>query len=69
MDLVLSPIGRFCRCSGAGKEPVIRLDPALDSIVPPDAKVEKVAGNFGFLEGPVWVRQRTIMRTGIAGTL
>ncbi len=34
-----------------------RLSPALDAIVPEDAKVEKVAENFGFLEGPVWVRK------------
>ena len=34
---------------------VVRLDPALDAIVPAGAKVEKVAGGFGFAEGPVWV--------------
>jgi gluconolactonase len=36
---------------------VARLNPALGEIVPEDAKVEKLAGNFGFLEGPVWVRK------------
>src|SRR5713226_7475552 len=36
---------------------VARLDPALDEIVPADAKVEKLADSFGFLEGPVWVRK------------
>ena len=36
---------------------VLRLDPALDTIVSPDAKVEKLAGGFLFLEGPVWVRK------------
>ena len=35
---------------------VVRLDPALDDIVAPDATVERVAGDFGFTEGPVWVR-------------
>jgi gluconolactonase len=35
---------------------VARINPALDEIVPFDAKVEKVAGNFGFLEGPAWVQ-------------
>jgi len=35
---------------------VARLDPALDAIVPADAKIEKVAGGFLFTEGPVWVR-------------
>jgi gluconolactonase len=37
--------------------PAIRLDSALDDIVPPGAKVEKLAGDFGFLEGPVWIRK------------
>ena len=39
------------------KGAVLRLDPALDAIVTSGAKVEKVAGNFGFSEGPVWVRK------------
>ena len=33
---------------------VLRLDPALDAVVSPDAKIEKLAGGFGFTEGPVW---------------
>lgn len=35
---------------------VLRLAPALDDIVPPDAKIEKLAGGFKFTEGPVWIR-------------
>lgn len=31
-----------------------RLDPAFDALVPLDAVVEKVAGGFIFVEGPVW---------------
>jgi gluconolactonase len=31
-----------------------RLDPALDALVAPDAKVEKLAEGFGWSEGPVW---------------
>jgi len=34
---------------------IIRLDPEMDKIVASDAKIEKLAGNFGFTEGPVWV--------------
>ena len=34
---------------------VVRLDPALDALVPIDAVVEKVADGFGFIEGPVWM--------------
>jgi gluconolactonase len=33
---------------------IVRTDPALDKIVPADAKVEKVHGDFRFIEGPVW---------------
>jgi gluconolactonase len=33
---------------------IIRLKPALDALVSKDAKVEKVAGGFGFIEGPLW---------------
>ena len=54
-------------CSGAPKpeaaatapEPkgvgsIARLDPAFDTLVPKDAIIEKVAGGFGFVEGPLW---------------
>jgi gluconolactonase len=33
---------------------IVRLDPAFDSLVPPDASIEKVAGGFQFTEGPLW---------------
>ena len=33
---------------------VVRLDPALDRIVPQGARIEKLAGGFQFTEGPVW---------------
>src|ERR1700730_458002 len=36
---------------------VARLNPELDDILPGDAKVEKLASSFGFLEGPVWVHK------------
>ncbi|MBV9968520.1 MAG: SMP-30/gluconolactonase/LRE family protein [Xanthobacteraceae bacterium] len=36
---------------------VVRLDPALDQLVAPDAKVELVKGGFGFTEGPVWMTE------------
>jgi gluconolactonase len=40
-----------------GKPVVVRVVPALDAIVPADARVERVATGFGFSEGPVWVRR------------
>jgi len=33
-----------------------RLDPALDSLLPPDAKIEVLAEGFTWSEGPVWIR-------------
>jgi gluconolactonase len=33
---------------------IVRLDPALDEIIPQGAKLEKLAGGFQFIEGPVW---------------
>ncbi len=36
---------------------IVRTDPGLDKIVPADAKVEKVHGDFRFVEGPVWDRR------------
>jgi gluconolactonase len=35
---------------------VTRLDPAIDAIVPQNAKIHKLAEGFQFTEGPVWVR-------------
>jgi len=40
--------------AGVGK--ITRIDPALDKIVPISAKVEKIRGDFRFIEGPVWSR-------------
>jgi len=34
---------------------VLRLDPGIDAIVPPNAKLYKLAEGFQFTEGPVWV--------------
>jgi gluconolactonase len=34
---------------------ILRLDPALDDILPASARIEKLAGGFLFTEGPVWV--------------
>jgi gluconolactonase len=34
---------------------VTRADAALDAVVPPGTRLEKLAGGFSFVEGPVWV--------------
>jgi gluconolactonase len=35
---------------------VVRNDPAIDKLVSPGTKVEKLHGGFRFIEGPIWVR-------------
>jgi gluconolactonase len=36
---------------------VLRLDPAIDAIVPANPKLFKLAEGFKFTEGPIWVKQ------------
>lgn len=33
------------------------LDPRFDRLVPPDAKLERIAGGFTWVEGPVWNKE------------
>ena len=40
-----------------GEKPVLKLDPALDALISPDAKLELVKNDFGFTEGITWVDQ------------
>lgn len=37
---------------------VLRLDPALDALIPPEAPIERLAGGFEWAEGPVWSSAR-----------
>ena len=36
---------------------VVRADPTIDALVPPNPKIFKLAEGFQFTEGPVWVRE------------
>ncbi len=38
-----------------------RLDKAFDKLIPPDAKIEKLAEGFEWAEGPVWNRQENFV--------
>jgi gluconolactonase len=40
---------------------VERVDPALDAAVPPDVRLERVAGGFEFTEGPVWTSDGALL--------
>jgi gluconolactonase len=50
LPVILMTAPMFPLCAQA----IVRSDPGLDKIVPADAKVEKVHGDFRFVEGPVW---------------
>ncbi len=45
------------RAQSQGEVPykIVRLDPALDRIVAPDARLEMLGDRFGLAEGPVWI--------------
>jgi gluconolactonase len=36
---------------------IVKLDPALDALIAPDAKMELLGDRFGLNEGPVWVQE------------
>ncbi len=48
---------------GVGR--VARTDAALDQIVPAGAAIEKLAGGFGFTEGPIWTREGALLFSDI----
>ena len=36
---------------------ITKVNPALDALLDPNATLEKVAGDLGFLEGPLWMQE------------
>src|SRR3989442_10954075 len=62
----------FASAQSSTGNSVVRLDPALDALISPEAKVELVKGGFGFTEGPVWVqkgREGYLLFTDIPGNV
>src|SRR5580658_378427 len=58
LSLAISSLAISQVSAQSAAEPgVRRVDPALDKLLSPGAKVEKVAGGFQFVEGPVWNRK------------
>lgn len=37
-------------------DPFVKADPAMDQLISPNARLELLGSQFGFLEGPVWVQ-------------
>lgn len=44
---------------------VTRIHPAIDALVPANATIEKLAGGFGFTEGPIWQREGFLLFSDI----
>jgi len=55
--LLLLVITVVCTLAATAQEygDVVKVDPAADAIIPAAAQVEKLGGDFGFLEGPLWI--------------
>ncbi len=62
MRFVLPIVALLCAAptlaQDAAAPRIERTDPALDALIAPDAKVERVATGFSFVEGPLWHRGR-----------
>jgi len=54
--VALLNIGGAVLSQNADVGKIQRTDPALDKLVSPAAKIEKLAGGFQFTEGPIWVK-------------
>jgi gluconolactonase len=48
---------------------IARLDPALDALVPPSARIEKLAGDFQFTEGPLWRPEGALWFSDVTGNV
>jgi gluconolactonase len=46
-----------------------RLDPAFDALVPKDAQIEKLAGGFTFIEGPLWRPSNALWFSDVVGNV
>ena len=48
---------------------ILRLDPAFDMLVPKDAQIEKLAGGFTFIEGPLWRPSGALWFSDVVGNV
>src|ERR1051325_5614641 len=48
---------------------IARLDPSFDALVPKDAQIEKLAGGFTFIEGPLWRPSNVLWFSDVVGNV
>ena len=56
-----SEVGSLVEATDAIVPTIERLDPTLDTIIPAQARLEKVAAGFTWTEGPVWIPSGYLM--------
>ncbi len=56
LPVFLVPLTLFAQEAADVSMSIVRLDPALDALIAPDTKVEKVAEGFNWSEGPTWFK-------------
>lgn len=48
---------------------IVRADAAFDALVPKDAQIEKLAGGFSFIEGPLWRPSNALWFSDVVGNV
>lgn len=48
---------------------VTRIDPSFDTLVPRDARIEKIGGGFTFTEGPIWRPSGVLWFSDVVGNV
>src|ERR1035441_5945588 len=48
---------------------IVRLDPAIDELIPKDAQLEKLASGFTFVEGPIWRPSGVLWFSDVVGNV
>src|SRR5258707_6398839 len=48
---------------------IVRLDPTFDALVPAGAQIEKLAGGFTFIEGPLWRPSQALWFSDVVGNV
>ena len=48
---------------------ILRVDPAFDTLVPKEAQIEKLAGGFTFIEGPLWREPGALWFSDVVGNV
>jgi gluconolactonase len=48
---------------------IVRLDPAIDELIPKDAQLEEVADGFTFVEGPIWRPSGVLWFSDVVGNV